>query len=37
MKDSLLRAFRFLGLGFLEPVVRLAAGEDTQKKCHSNC
>lgn len=31
MKDSLLRAFRFLGLGFLEPVVRLAAGEDTQK------
>lgn len=31
MKDSLLRAFRFLGLGFLEPVVRLAAGEDSKK------
>jgi nitrate/nitrite transport system permease protein len=31
MKDAILRTLRFLGLGFLEPVVRLAAGEDSKK------
>ena len=31
MKDVLLKVFRFLGLGFLEPVVKLAAGEDKKK------
>ena len=31
MKDAILRTLRFLGLGFLEPVIRLAAGEDSKK------
>ena len=31
MKDSILKVLRFIGLGFFEPVVRLASGEDTKK------
>lgn len=31
MKDSIIKVFKFIGLGFLEPVVRLCAGEDSQK------
>jgi nitrate/nitrite transport system permease protein len=31
MKDALLKTLRFLGLGFFEPLVRLAYGEDSKK------
>ncbi|PIB36877.1 nitrate ABC transporter permease [Reichenbachiella sp. 5M10] len=31
MKDKLIKTFRFCGLGFLEPLVRLAYGEEPQK------
>lgn len=31
MKDSIIKVLRFIGLGFLEPLVRLASGEDSKK------
>jgi len=31
MKDKVINALKFIGLGFLEPVVRLATGEDVKK------
>lgn len=31
MKDNTIKTFKFIGLGFLEPAVRLAAGEDLKK------
>lgn len=31
MKDSIIKVLRFIGLGFFEPVVRLASGEDAKK------
>ncbi|MEI6866083.1 ABC transporter permease [Flavicella sp.] len=31
MKDSIIKILRLIGLGFLEPVVRLASGEDSKK------
>tara|TARA_B100000809_G_scaffold32497_2_gene28390 strand:+ start:2542 stop:3642 length:1101 start_codon:yes stop_codon:yes gene_type:complete len=31
MKDSIIKVLRFIGLGFFEPVVRLASGEDSKK------
>ncbi|WP_139957529.1 ABC transporter permease [Flavicella sediminum] len=31
MKDSIIKVLRFIGLGFFEPVVRLANGEDSKK------
>jgi nitrate/nitrite transport system permease protein len=31
MKDSIIKGFRFIGLGFFEPLVRLIAGEDSKK------
>ncbi|MGB2128534.1 MAG: ABC transporter permease [Flavicella sp.] len=31
MKDAVLKTLRFLGLGFLEPVIRLISGEDSKK------
>ncbi len=31
MKDSIIKVVRFIGLGFLEPLIRLISGEETKK------
>jgi len=31
MKDSIIKVIKFIGLGFLEPLIRLASGEEPQK------
>ena len=31
MSDKLIKIVRFIGLGFLEPVIRLSRGEETKK------
>lgn len=31
MKDKLIKSVRFIGLGFIEPLIRLAYGEETKK------
>ncbi|MDB4297288.1 ABC transporter permease [Flavobacteriaceae bacterium] len=31
MKDSIIKVIRFIGLGFLEPLIKLASGEEPQK------
>ena len=31
MKDSIIKIVRFIGFGFLEPIIRIASGEDSKK------